>query len=89
MQQLGILAEKCGNLGILQPQGPLAARGLAKMDFKRPTDIQFKSIPHILKGEDLLAIAQTGTGKTAAFAILFSRQTFLSGAQTNLPLFPS
>ncbi|UKN00775.1 DEAD/DEAH box helicase [Paracrocinitomix mangrovi] len=42
---------------------------LKKMGFKRPTDIQFKCIPHIQKGEDLLAIAQTGTGKTAAFAI--------------------
>jgi ATP-dependent RNA helicase RhlE len=39
------------------------------MGFKRPTDIQFKCIPNIQKGEDLLAIAQTGTGKTAAFAI--------------------
>lgn len=37
--------------------------------FKRPTDIQYKAIPPILKGEDVLAVAQTGTGKTAAFAI--------------------
>lgn len=44
-------------------------RNLAALGFKRPTDIQFKSIPPILKGEDVLAIAQTGTGKTAAFAI--------------------
>ncbi len=44
-------------------------RNLAKMGFNRPTDIQFKAIPSILKGEDVLAIAQTGTGKTAAFAI--------------------
>lgn len=44
-------------------------RNLAKQDFRRPTDIQFKAIPPIMKGEDVLAIAQTGTGKTAAFAI--------------------
>jgi ATP-dependent RNA helicase RhlE len=44
-------------------------RNLAEMGFRRPTDIQYKAIPPILKGEDLLAIAQTGTGKTAAFAI--------------------
>ncbi len=42
---------------------------IGKLGFKRPTDIQYKCIPPILKGEDLLAIAQTGTGKTAAFAI--------------------
>jgi ATP-dependent RNA helicase RhlE len=42
---------------------------LADLGFKRPTDIQFKAIPSILKGYDVLAIAQTGTGKTAAFAI--------------------
>ena len=42
---------------------------ISKLGFKRPTDIQFKSIPPILNGEDVLAIAQTGTGKTAAYAI--------------------
>jgi len=44
-------------------------KNLAGLGFIRPTDIQFKSIPSIMKGEDVLAIAQTGTGKTAAFAI--------------------
>ncbi len=42
---------------------------LKGLGFRRPTDIQFKSIPFILKGEDVLAIAQTGTGKTAAYGI--------------------
>ena len=44
-------------------------RALQQLDFRRPTDIQYKAIPPVLKGEDVLAIAQTGTGKTAAFAI--------------------
>jgi ATP-dependent RNA helicase RhlE len=51
---------------------PIAAaikKNLAAAGFNRPTDIQFKAIPSILKGEDVLAVAQTGTGKTAAFAI--------------------
>ncbi len=48
---------------------PEIKRNLLELGFKKPTDIQFKSIPAILKGEDVLAIAQTGTGKTAAFAI--------------------
>lgn len=48
---------------------PEIKRNLQELGFKRPTDIQFKAIPSILKGEDVLAIAQTGTGKTAAFVI--------------------
>ncbi len=42
---------------------------LRELGFKRPTDIQYKSIPPILRGEDVLAVAQTGTGKTVAFAL--------------------
>ncbi|MDW3649168.1 MAG: DEAD/DEAH box helicase [Bacteroidia bacterium] len=48
---------------------PEIIRSLEKLNFKKPTDIQYKAIPAIQKGEDVLAIAQTGTGKTAAFAI--------------------
>ena len=48
---------------------PEIKHNLAQLGFKRPTDIQYKSITPILRGEDVLAIAQTGTGKTAAFAI--------------------
>lgn len=44
-------------------------RNLNDHGFFRTTDIQYKAIPSIMKGEDVLAIAQTGTGKTAAFAI--------------------
>ncbi|PPK86513.1 ATP-dependent RNA helicase RhlE [Neolewinella xylanilytica] len=42
---------------------------IGKQGWKRPTDIQYRAIRPILDGEDVLAIAQTGTGKTAAFAI--------------------
>lgn len=48
---------------------PEIKQSLLELGYKKPTDIQFKAIPSILKGEDVLAIAQTGTGKTAAFAI--------------------
>jgi ATP-dependent RNA helicase RhlE len=48
---------------------PELQKGIQKLGLKRPTDIQYKAIPPILRGEDVLAVAQTGTGKTAAFAI--------------------
>lgn len=48
---------------------PELESNLELLGFKKPTDIQFKAITPILKKEDVLAIAQTGTGKTAAFAI--------------------
>ncbi|MEP4035920.1 DEAD/DEAH box helicase [Pseudophaeobacter sp.] len=47
---------------------------LADMGLKDPTPIQARAIPHALNGEDVLGLAQTGTGKTAAFGVpLISR----------------
>lgn len=51
------------------PLSAVIKKNLETAGFKRPTDIQFKAIPAILNGENVMAIAQTGTGKTAAFAI--------------------
>lgn len=42
---------------------------ISKQGYAIPTPIQVNAIPHILKGNDLIGCAQTGTGKTAAFAI--------------------
>lgn len=47
----------------------LLLRALARMNYTKPTEIQSKTIPLALSGRDILGSAQTGTGKTAAFAI--------------------
>ena len=48
---------------------PEIKRAIADQGFTKPTDIQYKVLPKVLAGEDILGIAQTGTGKTAAFVI--------------------
>jgi ATP-dependent RNA helicase RhlE len=45
------------------------SEGLDAMGFKKPSPIQEQAIPKILEGKDLIACAQTGTGKTAAFLL--------------------
>ena len=44
-------------------------RAIRAVGYEQPTPIQEQSIPSLLEGKDLLGIAQTGTGKTAAFAL--------------------
>ncbi len=53
------------NLGI----APKILEVLDRMQFKVPTPIQHKAIPIVIEGEDIIGVAQTGTGKTLAFAI--------------------
>ncbi|WP_297986393.1 DEAD/DEAH box helicase [uncultured Chryseobacterium sp.] len=53
------------DLKLLEP----ISKALQEEGYETPTPIQQQSIPEILKGKDLLGTAQTGTGKTAAFAI--------------------
>ncbi len=52
-------------LGLIPP----IARAVAAEGYEKPTPIQARAIPHVLAGRDLLGLAQTGTGKTAAFAL--------------------
>jgi ATP-dependent RNA helicase RhlE len=62
------------DLGIIEQ----LARNLAKSNYTDPTPIQLKAIPPLLQGRDLLGIAQTGTGKTAAFALPILQKLFQS-----------
>ncbi len=56
---------KFTDLGLAEP----LLKALAAEGYETPTPIQAQAIPHILQGRDLLGAAQTGTGKTAAFAL--------------------
>ncbi len=49
--------------------GPMVRRGIAAAGFVEPRPIQVRTIPAALEGRDILGLAQTGTGKTAAFAL--------------------
>ncbi|MCX8174714.1 MAG: DEAD/DEAH box helicase [Candidatus Micrarchaeota archaeon] len=55
---------------------PAILRALDEMGFVKPTPIQEQSLPLLLQGEDLIGQAQTGTGKTAAFAICILERLF-------------
>ena len=48
---------------------PVLLENLQRLGYSQPTPIQQQAIPLILAGQDLMAGAQTGTGKTAAFVL--------------------
>ena len=51
------------------PLSDAILRAVRDVGYETPSPIQARSIPHLLEGRDLLGLAQTGTGKTAAFAL--------------------
>jgi ATP-dependent RNA helicase RhlE len=71
------------SLNLIEP----IQKALAEEGYTTPTPIQAQAIPIILQGTDLLGVAQTGTGKTAAFAIpilqlLHKNHTFSKGKRS-------
>ena len=52
-------------LGLIDP----LLQALDQVGYKTPTDIQLEALPHALEGRDIIGIASTGSGKTAAFAL--------------------
>ncbi len=63
---------------------PLLAR-LTELEYQQPTPIQAQAIPSVLAGRDLIAGANTGSGKTATFALPMLQQLFLQqGAKKSL-----
>ena len=60
------------DLGIIEP----ILKALDQEGYTHPTPIQEQSVPILLGGKDLLGVAQTGTGKTAAFAVPIIQQIY-------------
>ncbi len=62
-------------------------RAIGEQGYTTPTPVQQQAIPHILAGRDLEALAQTGTGKTAAFVLpILQRLTAVHSGPTSSPL---
>ncbi|MFI8482528.1 DEAD/DEAH box helicase [Pseudomonas sp. NPDC078700] len=63
------------SLNLIEP----LLRTLDGLDYKTPTPVQAQAIPPILQGRDLMAAAQTGTGKTAGFALPVLQRLMMEG----------
>ena len=62
---------------------------IAKLDYKIPTPIQHKAIPVAIEGNDLMGIAQTGTGKTLAFGIPMIQRILQANTGVGLVVLPT
>ena len=60
---------------------PRLTQALADMGLDKPTPIQAQAIPHIMQGRDVMGLAQTGTGKTAAFGLPMLDSLLRDGAK--------
>ena len=65
------------SLGLIEP----LQRALDELDYKIPTPVQAQAIPAVLGGRDLMAAAQTGTGKTAGFALPLLQRLMMEGPE--------
>ncbi len=68
---------------------PLLAATIAQKNYVNPSPIQDKSIPFIMEGMDVVGIANTGTGKTAAFLIPMVHKILADDSQTLLVMTPT
>ena len=64
-------------------------KAITKKGYTSPTPIQDKTIPHILKGSDLVGIANTGTGKTAAFLVPLINKVLNNSKEQILVIVPT
>lgn len=63
------------SLGLIEP----LLRALEALGYQTPTPVQTQAIPPVLAGRDLMAAAQTGTGKTAGFALPLLQRLTMEG----------
>jgi superfamily II DNA/RNA helicase len=91
---------QAGDIGFLNSEGsstgnemrfedlglsPEVLRAIADSGYTTPTPIQAKGIPEVLKGKDIIGIAQTGTGKTASFTLPMIERLARGRAKARMP----